>query len=129
MNYVGFVLLNLSLTTGASPYAEARQQSLDTGRPFVVLVGADWCPHCVTMKKSVIPQVRRTGILDDVHFVQVDTDGQPDLANKLMKGSGIPQLVMFRKKADGDAWLRTRITGGQSVKGVTAFIKRGLGLN
>lgn len=117
-------ILQASLLMSAQPYKVAYQQMQDTGRPLVVLVGAEWCPHCVTMENSVMPQLARRGLLDKVAFSKVNTDRDGELARKLMRGGSIPQLVMYRKTADG--WRRTGLIGGQSVEQVEAFIQQGL---
>jgi hypothetical protein len=76
------------------------------------------------MKRSVTPEVRRRGLLDKVGFAMVDTDRQPELARQLMRGGSIPQLVMYRKTAQG--WKKSRLVGAQSVSSVEAFIEQGL---
>ena len=109
------VLLQVSVM-GAAPqgaandYAQAYQQAADNGQPIVVLVGADWCPACVTMKSSVIPEMRRRGSLNKVAFATVNTDRQSGLANRLMTGGGIPQLIMFYRGENG--WKRVQAWGG-----------------
>jgi thioredoxin-like negative regulator of GroEL len=59
-----------------------------------------------------------------VVFARVDADRQPGLAQRLMRGSGIPQLVMYRKTEKG--WKASRLIGAQSQATVTSFIKQGL---
>jgi thioredoxin-like negative regulator of GroEL len=88
---------------------------------LVILIGADWCPHCVTMKQSVIPSVRQRGLLDQVSFVQVDTDRQPQLARRLMNGTSVPQLVVYHKTPQG--WQRIVRNGGQSVQAVETLLR------
>ena len=105
-------------------YDDAYRQSGETGQPLIVLVGADWCPACQTMKSSVIPQVSRRGILRKVVFAQINTDRQSGLANRLMSGGSIPQLVMYYKTPAG--WKRTQLTGAQSVTSVEQFIDKGV---
>ena len=104
------------LSTSAQTYAEAHRQHLETGRPLVVLVGADWCPACRTMKQSVIPQAQRQGVLNGAAFAQINTDQQPELARKLMSGGSIPQLIIYHKS--GDTWRRKDLTGAQSVTAI-----------
>lgn len=100
----------------AETYAEAYQQNVETGRPLVVLVGAEWCPACVQMKRTVLPQLRQLGLLRRVAFAQVDLDRQQELGQKLVEGGPIPQLIICRKTTDG--WHRRRLIGGQTVKTV-----------
>ena len=115
-------LLQFSVvTSGAQSYGDAYQASADSGRPLLVMVGAEWCPGCVTMKQSVIPQVERNGALKEVAFAYVNTDQQGRLAKKLMRGGSIPQLIAFRKTRSG--WQREQLTGAHSASAVESFIR------
>ena len=113
-----------SIAQGAETYAEAYRLASQTGRPMVVLVGAEWCGPCQTMKQNVIPQVRRRGLLGRVAFATVCVDRQRELGRQLTRGGPIPQLLMFRRTNQG--WRLSRLTGGQSVGKVEAFIDDGL---
>ncbi len=115
-------------TPAASPaaetYAAARKTMAETGKPMVVMVSTDWCPHCQVMKKTILPRVRERGLLRKVAFAVVDPDREKDLAQKLIGGGPIPQLLMFRKTRKG--WVRNELVGGQSVEKVEEFIEEGL---
>ena len=111
------------LTTGANTYDQAYKDTNETGRPLVVLVGADWCPGCQTMKHSVIPQLARRGSLSSVAFATVNTERQEALAGRLMHGGSIPQLIMYVKTDNG--WERKQMTGARSVEEVEAFLNQG----
>jgi len=102
-------------------YSEAYQKSLDTGRPLVVLLGAEWCPACLVMKHTTIPQISKDGALNSVEFVYIDVDRQPDLANRLALARSLPQLIRFEKKSD--TWARTSLIGAQTVETVATFVK------
>lgn len=115
------VIMQASMATGATNYAEAFKQAEQTGRPLVVLVGADWCPGCRTMKQAVVPQLAQRGILSSVAFAQVNTGEEPALAGKLMRGNSIPQLIVYRKTDKG--WTRSQLTGVQSVGDAASFIQ------
>jgi len=108
------------LAPGADTYAEAYRLTAKTGRPMVVMVGAEWCPACKAMETNVIPQVRRRGVLGRVAFAIVDLDRQRNLGRTLTRGGPIPQLLMFRRSRDG--WRLSRLVGGQSAPQVEAFI-------
>lgn len=117
------VVLQASLAAGASDYRTAHAASVDSGRPLVVLVGADWCPGCRQMKTVLTPDFeRRTG--ERVVFARVDADSQPGLAQRLMRGEGIPQLIMYRKTEKG--WKASRLIGAQSPSTVASFIQSGI---
>jgi thioredoxin-like negative regulator of GroEL len=109
--------LNPLTYPAAAKDAEARQQ------PLLVLVGADWCPGCQTMKHSVLPALARKGCLGRVSYATIDTDREPQAAGRLMRGGAIPQLVIFSRQPDG-AWHREQITGAASEREVQSLIAR-----
>jgi len=70
----------------------------------------------------VMPELAARGALSNVAFAQVNTDREGPLANQLMTGSRIPQLVMYTKTADG--WRVDRMVGAQSPEAVEEFLGR-----
>jgi thioredoxin-like negative regulator of GroEL len=108
----------------ASSYAEAHRKTTETGKPMVVMVGTDWCGPCQNMKKTVLPHVLGGGLLRKVAFAVVNADRDSELAAKLTGGGPIPQLLMYRKTANG--WTRRQLVGGQSEETVKDFITEGL---
>jgi thioredoxin-like negative regulator of GroEL len=119
------LLLEVSvLVPGTDTYAAAYRETTKTGRPMVVFVGAEWCGPCQTMKREVIPQIRRRCLRGRVAFAMVNMDRERELARRLTRGGPIPQLLMFRRARDG--WRLSRLKGGQTVGTVEAFIDGGL---
>jgi thiol-disulfide isomerase/thioredoxin len=112
------------LATPEHNYTTAYKKTAETGQPLVVLVGADWCPGCRTMKTSVIPQLEKQGGLKNVAFACLNTDQEREIAGKLMQGGSIPQLIMFTKTAEG-GWKRTQLTGAHSARETQSFINAG----
>ena len=110
------------LVSGPQTYEQAYEDTQASGKPLVVLVGADWCPGCVTMKSSVMPRVQEGGYLRHVNYVQIDTDSD-EMAGHLMQGSSIPQLIVFSRGADGK-WHREYLVGAASEQTVAAAIHR-----
>jgi thiol:disulfide interchange protein len=108
---------------GAQSYEQAYDDTQANGRPLVVLVGADWCPGCRTMKQAVLPRMHDSGRLAGVNYVEVDTDERSGLADQLMRGGTIPQLIVFSQGGDG-RWHREQITGPASDAAVNAVIQR-----
>lgn len=104
-------------------YEEAFQGSIDTGRPLVVLLGADWCPACVKMKNTILPEVHQAGGLAGINMTYVDVDRDPRLASQLARGSSIPQLIRFERR--GTQWESQLLTGAHSPRKVAAFIQGG----
>lgn len=117
-----FVLQTLILATSAQPYPEAYKKTEETGRPLLVLVGADWCPACQTMKQRTLAKMEKQGKLKQVSFSVINTDHEPAVSRQVMRGSSIPQLVLFEKTADG--WKRSQITGAASEGDIETFISR-----
>lgn len=116
-------LMHASLfAAGPQSYDEAYRQAEANGQPILVLVGADWCPGCRTMKGAVLPQLQKGGKLKTVNYAQVDTDASGSLAAHLMRGNSIPQLIVFAKTDKG--WHREQITGATSEEAVEQLIKR-----
>ena len=117
-------ILGAGPQTKAEDYAHAYKEASTNGQPIVVLVGADWCPACVTMKSAVIPEIRRRGSLGKVAFATVNTDHQSNLASQLMTGGAIPQLIMFYKGENG--WKKVQVNGSVSAETVESLINRGV---
>lgn len=117
---VALLLQTSIVAADVNTYAAAHKQTLETGRPLVVLVGADWCPACQQMKQNVIPQAKRQGLLNRVAFATVNSDQEPGVARQLMRGGSIPQLIMYRKTKDG--WMRRQLTGAQSLEALDSFL-------
>jgi thioredoxin-like negative regulator of GroEL len=116
------VLLQAALmTTGAQPYEDAFKDHEATGKPLLVLVGADWCPACVTMKTGTLARMERNGKLKKVAFSVLNTDRDSKFAGTVMRGGTIPQLVMFTRNAEGK-WDRQQLTGAQSEQAVEELI-------
>ena len=110
--------------SGAGSYSEAYQETMETGRPLVVLVCAEWCQPCQRMKKNVLPEVRKHGWMDKVSFAMVDWDHNGQLAQELSGGGAIPRLVMYCRTPEG--WKRSELIGSQSVSAVEQFIGSGI---
>lgn len=117
-------ILQLPFLATPETYAEAHQQTVETGRPLVVMVGADWCPACHQMERDVIPVVRQRGLLRRVAFALVNLDRDRDVGQKLTGGGPIPQLIVFRKTPEG--WHRTELIGAQSIEKVEQLIQNEL---
>jgi thioredoxin-like negative regulator of GroEL len=111
-------------TTDAETYSAAHRETVETGKPMVVMVGTDWCSPCQTMKKTILPRVRERGFFRKIVFAMVNPDRESKLAQEITGGGPVPQLVMFRKTSNG--WVRKKLIGSQSEEAVEKFIDEGL---
>ena len=93
-------------------YETALAVSQKESKPLVVLIGAPWCASCQVMKRDTIEPMMKSGKLENVVVTFVDKDVQPELAQQLMKGETLPQIVVFTKQPGG--WKRFSLTGMQS---------------
>lgn len=104
-------------------YEQAYREAQANGRPLMVLVGADWCPGCQTMKGGVLARMMRSGKLARVNYAVVNTDRERALASRLMQGNSIPQLIVFSKTGK-ETWSRDQITGATGEDSVAALIDK-----
>ena len=104
------------------PYDAAYRKAQEEKKPLVVLVGANWCAACRTMKSETISPMNNAGDLKGVIFTQVDKDVQPEIAQQVMQGNTLPQIVVF---CEGDqGWKRFSLTGMQSERRVKELIRK-----
>ena len=127
MTSLGLTALIAMVAAGGETYAEAHKETANTGRPLVVMVGADWCPACQVMKNTILPEMRSRGLLRRVAFALVNLDREHELGAQLTANGPIPQLLLFRRTADG--WRMRRLIGGQDVQTVETFINEGVEAN
>lgn len=111
----------------ASPtltYDQAFAENAKSGKPLVVLVGAEWCGACRVMKNTSLPQVSQDDVFQEVAFTVVDTDKQQEIAKQVMQGGSIPQLIMFHRTSEG--WQTQRLVGAQSPANIIKFLREGV---
>jgi len=111
------VILTLVLAVnGASgkslTYEQALEQAQKDNKPILIVVGAKWCAACEVMKRETIEPMKSSGELNDVIVTYLDKDQRPELAQQLMKGETLPQVVLFSKEKD--QWRRLSVTGMQN---------------
>lgn len=103
-------------------YKTAYQRALTGDKPLLVLVTAEWCPPCKTMKNKTIPELMSQNAFQDFHYATVDLGKDEGLARKLIGTRGVPQLILYEKK--DDRWERRYLRGAQTVETVRAFIQQ-----
>lgn len=118
---VSVVLQTAIMASGAQPYSQARDALVNDGKPMLVLVGADWCPACQTMKNGTLAQMDRQGKFSDVSYVALNSDRHGELASQIGSGSMIPQIVLYEKTNTG--FRKRQLTGVQSEGVIQSLIK------
>lgn len=124
MVHVALALL-MTVTAGEGTYPEyedAFSKAQQENKPLLILVGARWCASCQIMKKETIEPMKEAGELNNVVVTLVDKDARPELAEQLMKGETLPQVVMFCKQPEG--WKRFSLTGMQSKSRMVELLGR-----
>lgn len=115
----------LAVTAGGKTtpdYEAALAESQQASKPLVVLIGAPWCASCQVMKRETIEPMMESGKLEHVVVTYVDKDERPELAQQLMKGETLPQIVVFAKRPEG--WKRFSLTGMQSQGRMAELLRR-----
>ena len=103
-------------------YEAAYRKAQEEKKPLVVLVGAEWCPACKTMKAETIETMKKAGELKEVVYTQLDKDAHPELAEQVMQGKTLPQIVVFSEGESG--WKRFSLTGMQTPRRVKELIRK-----
>lgn len=103
-------------------YDVAIAQAQKENKPLMVLVGANWCASCQVMKRETIAPMKESGELKDVVVAVVDKDLRPELAEQLMRGATLPQIVVFSQDREG--WKRFSLTGMQSQSRIRELMTR-----
>ncbi len=119
---IALSLVQVAMTgaAGSNSYTDAYNRSQESGKPLMVVVGADWCPACVTLKQE-IAALQQQGALLPVELSFVDKDAQPQLANQLMRGRSLPEIIFYSKSPQG--WRRMQLNGRQSQTTLKSFIR------
>ena len=128
MNFATTLLLVATITGNGEPtdYKTAYSKAMKGDKPLLVLVTAEWCGPCQTMKQTTIPELLSQNKFKDFHFATVDWDRDGELAQQLIKGRGVPQLIVFEKV--DESWKKRYLTGVKSVAAVEAFLQKSEGI-
>jgi thioredoxin-like negative regulator of GroEL len=113
--------LLLASTVGADPYADAYHAAQRDRLPLLVVLGAEWCSGCRTLKNVTLPRLRQRRALERVHLATVDTDTEEELAGQLLAGDTIPQVVLYRWR--NGVWERKQLIGTQTEEAVQKLLQ------
>ncbi|MEM8736216.1 MAG: DUF255 domain-containing protein [Planctomycetota bacterium] len=124
MVQLALAMLCCVVGTNSKPlkYEEAFAKAEREKKPLVILVGAKWCASCQIMKKETMEPMKEAGTLDKTVVTYVDKDERPELAEKLMRGQTLPQVIVYSKKSGN--WKRYSLTGMQSPKRMRELLAR-----
>lgn len=103
-------------------YEEGFAKAEKEKKPLLILIGARWCSSCQVMKRDTLEPMKESGDLKEVVVVLIDKDEKPELAEKLMRGETLPQVVVFSQQTGN--WKRFSLTGMQSKSRVGELLKR-----
>jgi thiol-disulfide isomerase/thioredoxin len=79
---------------------EAHKVSAQTGRPMLIVFGADWCPHCKEMEKGPLRDPKVVSYVS-ANYVPVHLDAGDDRRiAEILKVKPIPCTVVLSPKAD-----------------------------
>jgi hypothetical protein len=74
------------------------------------------------MKVETIETMKKAGELKEVVYTQLDKDAHPELAEQVMQGKTLPQIVVFSESESG--WKRFSLTGMQTPRRVKELIRK-----
>lgn len=103
-------------------YEEAFTKAEKEKKPLLILVGARWCASCQVMKRDTLEPMKESGDLKEVVVVLIDKDERPELAEQLMRGETLPQVVVFSQESGN--WKRFSLTGMQSKSRIGELLQR-----
>jgi thiol:disulfide interchange protein len=103
-------------------YEEAFAKAEKEKKPLLILVGARWCASCQVMKRDTLEPMKESGDLKDVVVAHIDKDERPELAEQLMRGETLPQVVVYSQHSGN--WKRFSLTGMQSRSRLVELLQR-----
>jgi len=116
------VMQAMLLSPQSQSYEQAYAKSAESGRPLLVMIGAPWCPACVTMKQTTIPAMQKAGDFEGVELTIIDAGQNEELASQLMKVTSIPQLILFEHNGQG-GWKRSQLIGSQPTSRIKTMLR------
>lgn len=124
MVHVALALVMLAPTASEKllKYEDAFKLASKQDKPLLVVVGASWCPSCQILKSSTIEPMKESGEFKKVVVSYVDKDERPALAKQLMKGTKLPQIILYNQQAG--SWKRYSLIGNQSKKRMTELLTK-----
>lgn len=119
------------LTTAAEPKSQtsiqwktdlkaAQKEAKETGRPMIVVFGADWCAYCDRFEKSTLGEPKTAEAINrDFVPVLLDFDDEQKIA-AVMEVEALPCTVLLSPEAD----LLGRVVGAKSPRELRTALEK-----
>lgn len=123
MNLItALVLMTASSVATGEPtdYTTAYDRAMKSEKPLLVLVTAEWCPPCQSLKRNTLPKLLDRKSFHGMHFAQVDFDSETRIARQLIGNRPVPQFILYEKR--NGKWSVKHLVGLQSVASVEKFV-------
>lgn len=78
-------------------YETAFNEHQETGKPFIVIITADWCPPCQDLKTNIFPRIFKKIKKNKFCYAEVNWDEEPAQVKLLTKSTTVPQVIIFYK--------------------------------
>ncbi len=124
MNFVTALVMMSTITVSSgepTDYTTAYNNAMKGDQPLLVLVTAEWCPPCQSLKRNTLPKLLKNKSLKNFQFAMVDLDRESKIARQLIEHRPVPQFILFEKR-DGK-WTKKHLVGFQSVANVESFLQ------
>lgn len=90
----------------------AQKAAEETGRPMLIVFGAEWCAHCGRFEKSTLGDPQMAGLINREFVpVRLDFDEEQKIA-EVMEVEALPCTVILSPEAD----LLGRVVGAKQPK-------------
>ncbi|MBA3316405.1 MAG: thioredoxin family protein [Planctomycetota bacterium] len=90
----------------------AQKQSIRTGRPMLIVFGADWCTHCGRFERNTLNNPTMAGYINrEFVAVHLDFDKQQETA-EVLEVEALPCTVILSPEAD----LLGKVVGAKAPK-------------
>ena len=107
------------------PFSKAKAKAVKEGCPLLIMLTAQWCKSCQTIKRDLLPLVDKRGMLDGLAFAVVDYDLQNTLAEEIACQDGLPQWVRY-ERVDGKLYRWGFVHSPKDMKQLSAILKQSL---
>ncbi|MBX3443172.1 MAG: thioredoxin family protein [Planctomyces sp.] len=104
---VGLLALSISAADTAKPSVkwetdlqEAHKLSVESGKPMLLVFGADWCHYCKKLEQSTLTNTELAKYINANFIpVHIDADDEPKVT-EILEVTGLPCSVVLSPNAD-----------------------------